>query len=169
MKNHLFCQLQDWVSNCTFSPNCLFWPLILAHQPDQHLQGISLSRLLMPFWMQTSQFILHLFTNQTFHRQTNYTFKYRNMSLVANHSNIQSQLITDWKKGKEMVAPPSQSQCYPVSGMVTYILCYTGMHVCISFSFNNNNTYIFYSAIPCWASSTHLFMYMYIIYTIYIY
>ena len=32
-----------------------------------------------------------------------------------------------------------------------------------------NNTYIFYSAIPRWASSTRLFTYMYIIYTIYIY
>ena len=118
-KNHLFCQLQDWVSNCRFSPDCLFWPLSLAHQPDQHLQGISLSCFLVLFWMQISLFILHLFINQTFHSQTNYTFKYRNMFLVANHRNNQSQLITEWKKGKEMAAPPSQSQCYPVSGMVT--------------------------------------------------
>jgi len=34
---------------------------------------------------------------------------------------------------------------------------------------NNNNTYIFYSAIPRWASSTRLFTYMYIIYYINIY
>ena len=119
MKNRLFCQLQGWVSNCRFSPNCLFWPLILTHQPDQHLQGISLSHFLAPFWMQTSLFISHLFINRTFHRQNNYTFKYRNMSLVANHSNNQSRLITEWNKVKEMAAPPSQSQCYPVSGMVT--------------------------------------------------
>ena len=106
VKNRLFCQLQGWVSNCRFSPNCLFWPLILAHEPDQHLQGVSLSRFLAPFWMQTSLFISHLFINRTFHRQTKYTFEYRNMSLVANHSNNQSQLITEWKKGKEMAAPP---------------------------------------------------------------
>ena len=61
---------------------------------------------LAPFWMQTSRFISHLFINRTFHRQTKYTFEYRNMSLVANHSNNQSQLITEWKKGKEMAAPP---------------------------------------------------------------
>ena len=30
---------------------------------------------------------------------------------------------------------------------------------------NNNNTYLFYSAIPRWASSPHLFTYMHIIYT----
>ena len=32
----------------------------------------------------------------------------------------------------------------------------------------NNNTYIFYSSIPRWASSVCLLTYMYIIYTIYI-
>ena len=72
------------------------------------------------FWMQTSLFIsLFFFINRTFHRQTDYTFKYRNMSLVANHSNNQSQLITEWKKRQRNRGTPSQSQCYPVSGMVT--------------------------------------------------
>ena len=33
---------------------------------------------------------------------------------------------------------------------------------------NNNNTYIFYRAIPRWASSVCLFTYMHLIYTIYI-
>ena len=90
--------------------------------------------------MQTSLFISHLFINRTFHRQTNYTFKYRNMSLVANHSNNQSQLITEYlKKGKEMAAPPpnpsvtqylgwSQRTTQIVSG-VSFI---TDLHVVIA-------------------------------------
>ena len=36
-------------------------------------------------------------------------------------------------------------------------------------AYNNNNTYIFYRAIPSWVSSAGLFTYMYVIYTDYSY